>query len=96
MFTRVSAPVPVFAAFGSYFFLSKTFTFPRTLRRAEHQNLANSNYIIAEDNANAEELELNFGTKTPVDKCQREIKYLLDKYKDAKLTVESKPKWRSY
>ena len=33
-------PVPVFAAFGSYFCLSKTFTFPRTLRRAEHQNLA--------------------------------------------------------
>ena len=41
--------------------------------------------IIAEDNANAEELELNFGTKKPVDKCQRKIKYLLDKwYKDAK------------
>ena len=35
--------------------------------------------IIAEDNANAEELELNFGTKKPVDKCQRKIKYLLGK-----------------
>ena len=35
--------------------------------------------IIAEDNANAEELELNFGTKKTVGKCQRKIKYLLDK-----------------
>ena len=60
-------PVPVFAAFGSYFCSSKTFTFPRTLRRAEHQNLALSIFtvklffsgprirIIAEDNANAED-----------------------------------------
>ena len=32
-------PVPVSAAFGSYFCLSRTFTFPRTLRRAEHQIL---------------------------------------------------------
>ena len=60
-------PVPVFAAFGSYFCLSKTFTFPRTLRRAKHQNLALSIFmfnffcsgprirIIAEDNANAED-----------------------------------------
>ena len=60
-------PVPVFAAFGSYFCLSKTFTFPRTHRRAEHQNLALSIFmvklfcsgpriqIIAEDNANAED-----------------------------------------
>ena len=80
--------MPVFAAFGSYFCLSKTFTFPRTLRRAEHQNLAltvklffsgSRIRIIAEDNANAEELELNFGAKKPVDKCQRKIKYLLDK-----------------
>ena len=58
--------MPVFAAFGSYFCLSKTFTFPRTLRRAEHQNLALSITvksffsgprirIIAEDNANAED-----------------------------------------
>ena len=31
-------PVPVFAAFGSYFCLSKTFTFPRTLRRAVNQS----------------------------------------------------------
>ena len=30
----------VFPAFGSYFCLSKTFTFPRTLRHAEHQTLA--------------------------------------------------------
>ena len=30
--------------------------------------------IIAEDNANAEELELNFGTKKPVHKCQRKKK----------------------
>ena len=29
--------------------------------------------------ADAEELELNFGAKKPVDKCQRKIKYLLDK-----------------
>ena len=39
--------------------------------------------IIVEHNANAEELELNFGTKKTVDKCQRKIKYLLDKYVDA-------------
>ena len=39
-------PVPVFAAFGSYFCLSKTFTFPRTLRRAEHQNLALSIFTV--------------------------------------------------
>ena len=32
--------MPVFAAFWSYFCLSKAFAFPRTLRRAEHQNLA--------------------------------------------------------
>ena len=63
----IEFPVPVFAAFGSYFCLSKTFTFPRTLRRAEHQNLALSIFtvklffsgprirIIAEDNANAED-----------------------------------------
>ena len=61
--------VPVFAAFGSYFCLSKTFTFPRTLRRAEHQNLAALSIftvklffsgprirIIEEDNANAEDV----------------------------------------
>ena len=60
-------PGTVFAAFGSYFCLSKTFTFPRTLRRAEHQNLALSIFtvklffsapriqIIAENNANAED-----------------------------------------
>ena len=59
--------MPVFAAFGSYFCLSRTFTFPRTLRCAEHQNLALSIFtvklffsgprirIIAEDNANAED-----------------------------------------
>ena len=58
--------MPVFAAFGSYFCLSKTFTFPRTLRRAEHQNLTSiftvklffsgpRIRIIAEDNANAED-----------------------------------------
>ena len=59
--------MPVFATFGSYFCLSKTFTFPRTLRRAEHQNLALPIFtvkfflsgpriqIIAEDNANAED-----------------------------------------
>ena len=29
-------PVPVFAAFGSYFCLSKSFTFPRTLRACCH------------------------------------------------------------
>ena len=39
-------PGPVFAAFGSYFCLSKTFTFPRTLRRAEHQNLALSIFTV--------------------------------------------------
>ena len=62
-------PVPVFAAFGSYFCLSKTFTFPRTLPRAEHQNLALSIFtvklffsgpgirIIAEDNVNAEDVD---------------------------------------
>ena len=33
-------PVPVFAAFGSYFCLSKTFTFPPILWGAEHQNMA--------------------------------------------------------
>ena len=87
--------MPVFAAFGSYSCLSKSFTFPWTLRRAEHQNLALSIFtvklffsgprirIIVEDNANAEELEPNFGTKKPVDKCQRKIKYLLHKYEDA-------------
>ena len=75
--------MPVFVAFGSYFCLSKTFTLQRTLRRAEHHNLALNMVklfysgprirIIAEDNANAEELELNFGTKKTVDKCQRKI-----------------------
>ena len=58
--------MPVFAAFGSYFCLSKTFTFPRTLRRAEFQNRTSISTvqlffsglrirIIAEDNANAED-----------------------------------------
>ena len=31
-----------------------------------------------------EEMELNFGTNKTVEKCQRKIKYLIDKYKDAK------------
>ena len=31
-----------------------------------------------------QEIEINFGTKKTVEKCQRKIKYLLDKYKDAK------------
>jgi len=34
----------------------------------------------------AEELEMNFkGTKKNTEKCQRKIKYLVDKYKDAKV-----------
>lgn len=31
-----------------------------------------------------EEIEINFGMKKTVEKCQRKIKYLIDKYKDAK------------
>ena len=31
-----------------------------------------------------QEIEINFGTKKTVEKCQRKIKYLFDKYKDAK------------
>ncbi|PFX30701.1 hypothetical protein AWC38_SpisGene4501 [Stylophora pistillata] len=31
-----------------------------------------------------QEIEINFGTKKTVEKCQRKIKYLIDKYKDAK------------
>lgn len=31
-----------------------------------------------------EEIEINFWTKKTVEKCQRKIKYLIDKYKDAK------------
>ena len=31
-----------------------------------------------------DEIEMNFGTKKTVEKCQRKIKYLIDKYKDAK------------
>lgn len=31
-----------------------------------------------------EEMEINFGTKKTVEKCQRKIKYLIDRYKDAK------------
>ena len=69
--------VPVFAAFGSYFCLSKTFTFPQTLRRAEHQNLALSIFtvklffslprirIIVQDNAIAEDA-VTYHCKTQV------------------------------
>ena len=31
-----------------------------------------------------QEIEINFGTKKTVEKCQRKIKYLINKYKDAK------------
>ena len=31
-----------------------------------------------------QEIEINFGKKKTVEKCQRKIKYLIDKYKDAK------------
>ena len=36
-----------------------------------------------------EEMELNFGTKKTVEKCQRKIKYLIDKYKDTKSSNRS-------
>ena len=35
-----------FAAFGSYFCLSKTFTFPQTLRHADPQTLAVNYYFF--------------------------------------------------
>ena len=67
-----SQPARVFSSFRCLFLLhlglSKTFTFPRTLRRAEYQNLAALSIftvklffsgprirIIAEDNAHAED-----------------------------------------
>lgn len=34
-------------------------------------------------------MELNFGTKKTVEKCQRKIKYLIDKYKDTKSSNRS-------
>ena len=40
-----------------------------------------------------QEIEINFGTKKTVEKCQRKIKYLIDKYKDAK-NLEQNSEWR--
>ena len=38
-----------------------------------------------------DEMELNFSTKKTVEKCQRKMKYLIDKYKDAKSWNKSEP-----
>lgn len=37
-----------------------------------------------------QEIEINFGTKKTVEKCQRKIKYLIDRYKDAKTWNKTK------